>query len=206
MVGMALVKSLYAIPTWTRTAAFVDDHAALQRALGATPSVYACYRFTAKLRQFSGMLDACIAAVLARLHDANPEMGTVVAIDGSDLPAYANGQRFVSKGGKLRERFSDPDASWGHRSSISTRSGGGYYGYKVHTAVCTTTGLPLAWQVARARDAESPTVPGLLDSLTAKGYAPSTRCSTRATTWVRSTRLVPSATFARSSRSARRPP
>jgi hypothetical protein len=49
MVGMALVKSLYAIPTWTRVVALVREHAALQVALGCTPSVYACYRFTAKL-------------------------------------------------------------------------------------------------------------------------------------------------------------
>jgi hypothetical protein len=35
-----------------------------------------------------------------------PEMGTDIAIDASDLPAYANGQRFVSKGGRERERRS----------------------------------------------------------------------------------------------------
>lgn len=79
-----------------------------------------------------------------------PEFGETVAIDGSDLPAYANGQRFLSRGGKLRERYSDPDATWGHRSSISTRSGGGYYGFKVHAAVCVKTGLPAAWQVETA--------------------------------------------------------
>ena len=70
----------------------------------------------------------------------------------------------VSKGGKERERFSDPDASWGHRSSVSTRSGGGYYGYKVHAAVCTATGLPVAWRVETARDSEVPLVPVLLDA------------------------------------------
>jgi hypothetical protein len=42
-----------------------------------------------------------------------PEYGRNIAIDGSDMPAYANGQRFVSKNGPERERFSDPDASWG---------------------------------------------------------------------------------------------
>jgi Transposase DDE domain len=81
-------------------------------------------------------------------------------------------QRYVSKGGRLRERFSDPDASWGHRSSISTRSGGGFYGYKVHAAVCTETGLPLAWEVHTAKDAEVPVVPRLLDALTARGFSP----------------------------------
>jgi hypothetical protein len=54
-----------------------------------------------------------------------PEVGRDVAIDGSDLPGYANGQRFLSKNGPEREKFFDPDASWGHRSAVSTRKGGG---------------------------------------------------------------------------------
>src|SRR5438045_2314172 len=130
MVGLALVKSLYTLPTWTRTVALVFDHAALRDALGAVPSVDAAYRFTVKLRKHGDMLSACINKVIAALRDAKPEMGQTVAIDGSDLPAYANGQKYVSRGGALRKKFSDPDATWGHRSSISTRSGGGYYGYK----------------------------------------------------------------------------
>jgi len=102
MVGMALAKSVYVIPTWTRTARLVSEHDALRTAIagtGACPSVYACYRFTAKLRAHKALLDSCIDAVTARLHDAHPEMGTNVAIDGSDLPAYANGQRYLSKNG-----------------------------------------------------------------------------------------------------------
>jgi Transposase DDE domain/Transposase domain (DUF772) len=172
MVGLALVKSLYTLPTWTRTVALVRDHAALRDVLGAVPSVDAAYRFTAKLRQHGDMLAACIDKVITALHAAKPEMGQTVAIDGSDLPAYANGQRFVSRGGALRKRFSDPDATWGHRSSISTRSGGGYYGYKLHAAVCTITGLPLAWQIETAKDSEIPLVGPLLDAVTARGFTP----------------------------------
>lgn len=62
-------------------------------------------------------------------------------LDASDLPAFANGQRYVSHGGRERERFSDPDASWGHRSAVSTRKGGGFYGYKIHVAVKHEFGL-----------------------------------------------------------------
>ena len=47
MVGLALVKSLYALPTWTRTVALVRDHAALRDVVGA----HATYRFAAKLRK-----------------------------------------------------------------------------------------------------------------------------------------------------------
>jgi hypothetical protein len=172
MVGAALVKAIYALPTWTRTARLIAEHAALREAIGGAPSHWACYRFAAKLRDHGDMLTACIDRVLATLHTVNPEMGETVAIDGSDLPAYANGQRYVSRGGALRKRFSDPDATWGHRSSISTRSGGGYYGYKVHAAVCTTTGLPLAWQVETAKDSELPLVPVLLDAAAGRGFTP----------------------------------
>lgn len=87
-------------------------------------------------------------------------MCATVAIDGSDLPAYANGQKYIRHGGPERKKFSDPDASWGHRSSISTRSGGGYYGYKVHCVVDTMTGLPVAWTVRTAKDPEQAASPG----------------------------------------------
>ena len=172
MVGMALVKALYVLPTWTRTVALVSEHAALRLVLGDAPSQWACYRFTTKLREHSDALDTCITAVLADLHDAHPTMGEHIAIDGSDLPAYANGMRFLTKGGPERERYSDPDASWGHRSAVSTRKGGGYYGYKLHAAVCTTTGLPIAWHIATARDSELQFVNQLLDSALAHGFTP----------------------------------
>lgn len=81
-------------------------------------------------------------------------MGEHVAIDGSDLPAYGNGQRYLYNHGPERKSFADPDAAWGHRSAVSTRKGGGYYGFKIHAAVCTRTGLPLAWTVRPAGESE----------------------------------------------------
>jgi hypothetical protein len=167
LLGVALVKSVYAIPTWSCTVALIHDHPGLQKALGAAPSVYAAYRFAGKLRRHAHLLNACIDRVLRRLRAERPGMGRHVAIDASDLPAYANGQRYVSHGGRERApgEYSDPDASWGHRSAISTRKGGGFYGYRLHAAVCTLTGLPLAWEVRTACENESLTVAPLLDAL-----------------------------------------
>jgi transposase len=177
MVGMALAKSLYAIPTWTRTVALVREHHGLLAALGSEcPSVYACYRFTAKLRDHAHLLEGCIASVVKELKKRNPVLGWDVAIDASDMPAYANGQRFASKGGRERsdDEFSDPDASWGHRSAVSTRKGGGFYGYRLHMAVCSKTDLPLAWSVETARANESTRVAPLLDKLHSLGINPET--------------------------------
>ena len=162
LVGACLVKHLYAIPTWTRVARLIDEHAALANALGGRPSEWACYRFARKLRENKPLMDACLARIGDALRAQMPDFGQDVAVDASDLPAYANGQRFVSKGGRKRERFSDPDASWGHRSAVSTRKGGGFYGYKLSAAVCSRTGLPVAWRVETARAHESSLADDLL--------------------------------------------
>jgi transposase, IS5 family len=179
MIGMSLAKSLYALPTWTRVVALVSEHPALAAVIapdGAIPSLWSCYRFTAKLREHSDLLESCIARVLKELKKRNPVLGWDVAIDASDMPAYANGQRFVSKGGRERSdaEFSDPDASWGHRSAVSTRKGGGFYGYRLHMAVCAKTDLPLAWRVETGRVSESTTVEPLLDKLKGLGFSPET--------------------------------
>jgi hypothetical protein len=122
------------------------------------------------------MLEGCIASVLKEMKKRNPVLGWDVAIDASDMPAYANGQRFKSKGGRERtpEEYSDPDATWGHRSAVSTRKGGGFYGYRIHMAVCSKTDLPLAWTVETASKQETPTVAPLLDKLKGYGFNPET--------------------------------
>jgi hypothetical protein len=93
LVGACLVKALYGLPTWTRVASLIGDHAGLQSALGGTPSVWACYRFTTKLRLHSEVLADCLDRIAASLQVELPGIGRDVAIDGSDLPASptANG-------------------------------------------------------------------------------------------------------------------
>lgn len=172
MIGLALVKSLYALPTWTKTVALVGEHVALQRVLGCEdnpPSVWSAYRFAEKLRDNGKAVERCIDGVIEGLRKKLPTYGRDLAIDASDMPAYANGQRYLSKNGPERERYSDPDASWGHRSAISTRKGGGFYGYRLHAAVCSNTGLPVAWAVETAKAHESKSVAGLLDAAKDRG-------------------------------------
>ena len=53
------------------------------------------------------MLAGCIDRVTAGVSTQLPEYGRNVAIDGSDLPAYANGQRYRYNHGPERETFSD---------------------------------------------------------------------------------------------------
>ena len=174
LLGACLVKALYVLPTWTRVVDLIAEHPGLADALGGTPSHWACYRFATKLRKERAVLTGCLDALAVSLREQYPEMGEEVAIDASDMPAWANGQRFLYNHGPERQAYSDPDASWGHRSAVSTRKGGGFYGYKVHAAVCARTGLPLAWQVETGRRNESLYVAPLLDAVRARGFRPET--------------------------------
>jgi IS5 family transposase len=176
LVGACLAKALYAIPTWTRTARLIAEHTALAATIGGTPSEWACYRFAAKLRAHSPLVEATLGAIVSALRAELSEYGKDIAIDASDLTAYANGMRLVSKNGPERERFSHPDASWGHRSAISTRRGGGFYGCRLHAAVCTRTGLPLAWEVSPANTYESTVALPLLDAAHSRGF-PAETCA-----------------------------
>jgi hypothetical protein len=173
MIGLSLAKSVYALPTWTRVVALVADHWRLQRALGCEgdpPSKWAAYRFGAKLRENGDKVERCIDSVVEGLKSKLPSYGTDLAIDASDMPAYANGQRYVSKESETERNWhTDPDASWGHRSAVSTRKGGGFFGYRLHAAVCTSTGLPVAWAVETAKLNESRTVAPLLDTVKRRG-------------------------------------
>lgn len=171
MIGLCLVKSLYAIPTWTKVIGLVGEHWKLQRVLGCEgnpPSVYAAYRFAEKLRAHGDKLERCIDSVVEGLRRQLPAYGRDLSIDASDMPAYANGMRRKANG-EERERYSDPDASWGYRSAVSTRKGGGFYGYRVHAAVCSNTGLPVAWEVETAKMHETRVAMTLLDTARRRG-------------------------------------
>ena len=86
LVGACLTKSLYAIPTWSRTARLIAEHPVLQEAIGGAPSVYALYRFARKLRTHKPLLDACLDRVTAALREQLPGYGQDIAVDASDLP------------------------------------------------------------------------------------------------------------------------
>lgn len=173
MLGLALIKSLYALPTWTRVVALVAEHWKLQRVLGCEgdpPSKWAAYRFAEKLRDNGEKVERCIDSVVEGLKSKLPTYGTDLAIDASDMPAYANGQRFVSKDSEVERNWhTDPDASWGHRSAVSTRRGGGFFGYRLHMATCATTDLPVAWTVETAKAHETRFVADLLDTAKRRG-------------------------------------
>jgi hypothetical protein len=63
-----------------------------------------------KLREHSAALADCVDRIAEQLRRELPDYGRDVAIDASDMPAYANGQRFLYNHGPERQTYSDPGA------------------------------------------------------------------------------------------------
>jgi Transposase DDE domain len=72
--------------------------------------------------------------------------------------------------GRERVKFSDADASWGHRSAFSTRKGGGFFGDKAHLMSCARTDLPIVRWVETAKTHESKVAPRLLEAARSRGF------------------------------------
>jgi hypothetical protein len=170
MVGMCLVKSIYALPTWSRTCRLAAEHPTIRSLLGCAPSQWACYRFAKMLRtRDAWTLSRTLDDVIGSLREQPPNFGRDIAIDGSDLPAYANGNRVGPKAVGIPRRPSDPDAAWGHRSAVSNRGKGQFYGYKIHAAVDVATDLPLAWNVESGNEQDQHFAVGLIDQVRQRG-------------------------------------
>lgn len=175
LVGACLAKTLYEIDCWSKVARLINEHEALQRALGGSPSVHALHRFKKKLLgQQAEAFARCIASALGSLRAEYPTLGTNVAIDATDLPAYSNSQPTRYKDGPPRDTFSDPDATTGKRSATSTRKAGFFFGYKLHLVVDTDTEIPIAWHLATAKQHESQFIPDLLLKLERGNFSPRT--------------------------------
>ena len=61
-------------------------------------------------------------------------------------------------------------ATWGHRSAVSTRKGGGFYGFRLHAACAPARTSRWRGGVETAASHESTYVAPLLDSVKARGF------------------------------------
>lgn len=80
-----------------------------------------------------------------KLKERLPDLGDNVAVDSTDVEAWANPNR---------TRVRDPDAAWGHRTTKAKSSGKKkdelFFGYKVHSLTDSVYGVPLAHLVLPA--------------------------------------------------------
>ena len=102
------------------------------------PSKFAYCRFRKKLVGFSGLVASLLTECVEQLREALPDFGQTIAVDATDIKAWANGFH----------QENDPDAGNGAKS----KSAGTWfwYGYKVHLAADADTELPIWFTVTAA--------------------------------------------------------
>lgn len=101
------------------------------------PSKFAYCRFRRKLVGFNEIVADVLSSAVSRLRDALPGFGETVAVDSTDVKAWANGFH----------QDTDPDAGTGAKKKPHTYY---WYGYKVHLAVDAESELPLWFEITAA--------------------------------------------------------
>ena len=120
-----------------------------------TPSAPTLSRFFSRLVPHEALVERCISTATGRMRRYLPNLGETMAIDSTDIEAWAHPRRHA-----------DPDARWGVRHVI--RSAGGeemeyYFGYKAHTLVCADSGVPLGFILTTANTNDAPMFTPLAD-------------------------------------------
>lgn len=125
------------------------------------PSQDALGRFLKKLVEHADLLEKCFADLVKEARQLLPGFGTKLAVDSTDIKAYANGHRKTP---------SDPDARWGakgaghHTGPTEDKKRDLYYwfGYKLHLAVDALYELPVSFELTPANEADTSHLEALL--------------------------------------------
>lgn len=120
------------------------------------PSKDAYYRFIKKLTENQDLLDAMFQSLTGQLAEELPDLGQFLAIDGKAVKTA---------------RKDDADAKWGVKTQgqpdgeETTTTTVSWFGYKVHMLCDAKHELPLAFEVTKASEGESPKLEELFDNL-----------------------------------------
>lgn len=118
------------------------------------PSEDALSRFLKKLVAHEDLLEECFGRLVGELRHLLPGFGERLAVDSTEVKAYANGSR---------KEPADPEARWGAKGA----SGGGkdtyyWFGYKLHLVVDARYEIPVSFTVTPANEADTVQMEGLL--------------------------------------------
>ena len=134
------------------------------------PSEDALGRFLKKLMRHEDLIEKCFADLVAELRQLLPGFGDKLAVDSTDIKAYANGHR---------KSPSDPDARWGakgagHHAGPSQGNADKegkqakqrdlyyWFGYKLHLVVDAVYELPVSFLLTPANESDTKQMAELL--------------------------------------------
>ena len=155
-----------------RSDAFLRDACGFED--DSTPNESVVCRFYKRLTHHQDLVDEAVHALVDRLAEAiderrepnDPKPGHVMAIDSTDIEAFADVRLKPS---------TDPDAKWGHRTPKNASNKAEdkgkkdefFFGFKMHAVCDANWGFPLGWVMLPANRSDSPTLPGLVDQVIA---------------------------------------
>lgn len=121
------------------------------------PPAWIFSRLLAKLVRHADLIEAMFARLRERLAELLPDYGVELAMDGKAIPAFGK---------------SDEDADQGVKTYESMKADGTLYkevkhwfGYRLHLLVDANYELPVAYEVTRASEGESPKLLPLVEEL-----------------------------------------
>ena len=127
------------------------------------PSNATFSRFFARMLNSGFDVERAIAQVVERIRGRRPGTARVVAVDSTDLEAWANPNR---------AEVADPNAAWGYRTAKNKSGGKGagkkketelFFGYKMHSLVDVEDGTPLVHIFLPANVNDSQILPLLVE-------------------------------------------
>lgn len=122
------------------------------------PSESTFSRFFSRLVLHQAEVDVVLRQVVELTGGRLKHFGREVAIDSTDIKAFARGYK--------HRRKVDREAEWGIRTSKDPKvDKQHFYGYKLHLICDARYGVPLSWQVLPANANDSPQLPKLFDQL-----------------------------------------
>jgi IS5 family transposase len=128
------------------------------------PSEDALGRMVKKLAGHEDMLEECFRGLVDRLRQLLPGFGHKLAVDSTDIEAYANGHR---------ANPSDPDARWGAKGTETgarkRRDLYRWFGYKLHLVVDALYELPVSYEVTAANESDTRQMKVLLEKAVPSG-------------------------------------
>ena len=116
------------------------------------PSKYAYCRFLKKLACFNDVVQDVLTKAVNQLRERSPSFGETVAVDATDVKAWANGLHPQT----------DPDARTGAKQKSSRRIF--WFGYKVHLAVDAGTELPVWFHLTPANAHDGKHLSSVMDA------------------------------------------
>lgn len=134
----------------------------------AVPEAYVFTRFLKKLIEHQEMIDELFNKLVHQLQEILPDFGKVLAMDGKAIETHANPRKEDAP--QTPDGRRDLDATHGRKTMRERGKGGKLYekifdwfGYKLMLIVDATYELPVAYEVSKAHEHETPVGERLLE-------------------------------------------